>query len=305
MIPAGAAFVALDWGTTRLRAYLIGAEGDVLDRVVAADRGIQSIPAGGFPEALDQTCAAWFEGGTDLPVIMAGMVGSRNGWREASYAPPPAGADNLAAALLQVTGAGRSVFIIPGVDCRGDDGSYDVMRGEETQAIGVGIKDGLICLPGTHSKWVEMAGGRIIRFATFVTGELYAALTQSFVGRLAEEPDDTAGAAMAERLAALPGGITRAIFQARAQVLGGGLSGHGVRPYLSRLVVETEVMGARAMFGSHRPVHLVAAPPQLEPYAAALARHGFQTETYDPETTTVAGLLRLAVAAGLSQSSLR
>lgn len=303
---AGAAFVAVDWGTTRLRAYLIGAGGVMLDRGSAPDLGVQSIAPGGFPAALDQVCATWFAGAPDLPVIMAGMVGSRNGWVEAPYAPPPAGADTLAGLLLKVDGAFRPVFVVPGVDYRGGDGSYDIMRGEETQAIGVGVRDGLVCLPGTHSKWVELAEGRIVRFATFITGELYAALRQSFVGRFAEEPDDlVAGAAMAHQLAGLPGGLTRTIFQARSQILGGGMHGTAVRPFLASLLIETEVLGACAMFGSGGRVHLVAGPPQVEPYAATLAHHGFEILVHEPEATTVAGLTRLAATAGLGQQALR
>ena len=302
MLPAGAAFVAVDWGTTRLRAYLIGADGEVLDRALAAESGIQSIPAGGFPAALDAACSRWFSESPDLPVLMAGMVGSRNGWAEAAYAAPPCDAATLASKLLAVSGAGRPVFIIPGVDCPGSDGSYDVMRGEETQAVGVGLSDGLVCLPGTHSKWVEIVDGRINRFATFMTGELYAAMLQSFIGRLAGEPEDRAGGdAVAARLAGLPGGLPRTLFQARAQVLGGGLSPGAVRPYLSSLLIEAEVRGARDLFGADRPVHLVAGSPQLEAYSAVLARAGCPFDVYDPETATVAGLVRLAVAAGLAQ----
>lgn len=301
----GASFVAVDWGTTRLRAYLIGAGGAVLDSVAAPDRGIQSIAAGGFPAALEETCAAWFAATPELPVIMAGMVGSRNGWAEAPYVPPPCGSDALGTALLRVGGMPRPVFIIPGVDCRGEDGSYDVMRGEETQAIGTGLRDGLVCLPGTHSKWVEMRDGFITRLTTFITGELYAALTQSFVGRLAEAPDDQAGgAAAAAGLAGSPGGLTRTVFQARTRVLGGMLSPQAVRPFLSTLLIETEVQGARDLFGGAGAVHLVAGPPQVDAYAAALARAGFAVEIYDPETATVAGLVRLAAAAGLDRLSL-
>ena len=301
-LPAGAAFVAVDWGTTRLRAYLIGADGTVLDRAIAAESGIQSVPAGGFPAALDAACRGWFDAAADLPVLMAGMVGSRNGWVEAPYAAPPCDAAKLASTLLPVPEASRPVFIIPGVDCRGADGSYDVMRGEETQALGTGVADGVVCLPGTHSKWVEIAGNRIVRFATFMTGELYAAMTQSFIGRLAGEPEDTAGGdAVAARLVGLPGGLSRTLFQARAQVLGGGLSPGAVRPYLSSLLIEAEIRGARDLFGANRPVHLVAASPQLEAYSAVLRRAGASFTVYEPETATVAGLVRLAAAAGLAQ----
>lgn len=305
MLPAGAAFVAVDWGTTRLRAYLIDAGGTVLDRV-AAESGIQTIPPGGFPAALEDACGRWFAEARDLPVLMAGMVGSRNGWAEAAYVAPPCDADGLAARLLRVEGLARPVFIVPGVDCRSPDGSYDVMRGEETQAIGVGVTDGMVCLPGTHSKWVEVTDGRILRFATFLTGELYAALTQSFIGRLAREPDDNgSGASMAARLAGLPGGLSRRLFQARTQVLGGGMAGEAVRPFLSNLLIEAEVEGAREIFGTDRAVHLVAGPPQVGAYADILNRTGTGLQVYDPETVTVSGLVRLAAAAGLLQPALR
>ena len=306
MLPAGAALVAVDWGTTRLRAYLIGADGEVLDRATAPESGIQSIPSGGFPAARDATCGHWWRHGPDLPVLMAGMVGSRNGWAEAAYVAPPSGPDDLAAGLLRVADAARPVFIVPGVDCRGPDGSYDVMRGEETQVVGLDLQNGVVCLPGTHSKWVEVVGGRIERFATFITGELYAALSQSFVGRLARDPDASEpGLAMAARLADLDGGLSRSLFQARTQVLGGAMPPEAVRPFLSGLLIETEIRDARDMFGEGAEVHLVAGSPQRDPYAEALARAGIAPKVYDPETTTVAGLVAIARTAGLLQPAFR
>ena len=155
-----------------------------------SDAGVQSVEAGGFPAALDTACGEWFAASPGLPVVMAGMVGSRNGWVEAPYVACPCGPAEIAARLIPVPGSGREVGIVPGVDCRWADGSYDVMRGEETQAIGTGVRRGLLSLPGTHGKWIEMVDGRIARFATFVTGELFAAVSTSFVARLAEAPDD-------------------------------------------------------------------------------------------------------------------
>lgn len=290
-----ASFVAVDWGTTRMRATLVDRAGHILGRA-ASDSGVQSVPQGGYEAALEDACGPWFSAHGDLPILMAGMVGSRNGWVEVPYVAPPCGSAELGRAVRRVSAAARAVFIVPGVDCRSDDGSYDVMRGEETQAFGSGVRDGLVCLPGTHSKWVEMAGGRIIRFVTFATGELYAALTQSFVGRLAAEPEDrTAGSALGERIARLPGGLTRGMFQARAQVLAGNISGHAVRPFLSALLIETEAAGARALFGAGAPVTLVAAEPQLGHYRAILARHGFEVTTEAPEDATLRGLKVLAI----------
>jgi len=298
MIDGAPAYVAVDWGTTRLRASLVAGDGLVLDRR-QADTGVQSVLPGGFPAALEAACGSWFAaaeaaGPPALPVIMAGMVGSRNGWREAPYAPCPAGVSEIAARMAPVPGHGRDIGIVPGVDCRWADGAYDVMRGEETQALGTGVRDGILALPGTHGKWIEMRDGRIARFATFVTGELFAAVSASFVARLAEEPDDVAaGAVLAAAATRSPGGLTRQLFQARARVLGGDLSPRGVRPYLSRLLVEAEIAGALDLFGRPNTVHLVAGEPQLGIYRAALAERGLAVEIHDVAAVTLAGLTML------------
>ena len=292
-------FIAVDWGTTRLRASLVGADGAVA-ATTQADAGVQSISAGGFPAALDAACRPWFDAHPDVPVLMAGMVGSRNGWAEAPYAPCSAGADEIAARLLAVPGTGRTVSIVPGVDCRWTDGAYDVMRGEETQALGTGVRDGLLALPGTHGKWIEMRDGRIHRFATFVTGELFAAVSASFVGRLAEEPhDDPTGADLAADASRVPGGLTRALFQARARALAGDLSPRGVRPFLSRLMVEAEIAGALELFGRPDAVHLVAGEPQRSVYRAALAARGLIVQDYDTPSVTLAGLKTIMASPAL------
>ena len=192
-----------------------------------------------------------------------------------------------------------NIRIVPGVDCRDADGAYDVMRGEETQAMGAGVDDGLVCLPGTHSKWVEMRGGRIVRFASFITGELYAALSKSFVARLASEPEAPGHVADGLAAAALAGGLPRALFQARTRVLGGLMPAAGVRPFISGLLIGGEVAGGRALFGALPAVHLVAGEPLLAPYREALAAHGVAAHVVDPEAAFLSGLHRIAGAAGL------
>lgn len=290
----GRGFIAVDWGTTRLRASLVDASGAVVDRT-EADQGVQSIAAGGFPAELERTCGSWMADQSRLPVVMAGMVGSRNGWIEAPYVRCPCGPADLARAVLPVPGV-HDVRIVPGVDVRWPDGAYDVMRGEEVQAIGSGVTDGLLCLPGTHSKWIAMSGGRIVRFATFITGELYAAMSTSFIGRLAAEPEMLEDGLEAGSVAAtFAGGLSRLLFQARAQVLGGDLPGGGVRPFLSSLLVGQELIGAENLFGSFTAVHLVATTPQRQVYKAALERRGVAVTTLDPAVATLAGL-RLVLA---------
>ena len=288
------ASIAVDWGTTRMRAWLLDRAGAVLG-TIEAETGVQSVPPGGFPAALQEVCGPWLDQDPGLPVLMAGMVGSRNGWHEAPYAPCPCGPVDLATKLALVRDAPGSVRIVPGVDCRWPDGGYDVMRGEEVQAIGAGVDDGLLCLPGTHSKWIEIREGRILRFATFATGELYAAVTASFVGRLAETPEDTgAGLPAGARASTFKGGLTRALFQARAQVLGGDLGPRAVRPFLSSLLIGHEIAGACELFGRPATVHLVAGPPQREIYRVALERRGIEVETVDPAAAVLAGLARLS-----------
>lgn len=287
--------IAVDWGTTRLRATLVDTDGHPIERR-DADAGVQSVPAGGFPDALEAVAGEWLSRWPDLPVVMAGMVGSRNGWREVPYVTCPCGPEELVAGLLRVEGL-HDVRIVPGADVRAEDGCYDVMRGEEVQALGSGCADGLVCLPGTHSKWVEMRGGRIVRFATFITGELYAAMCSSFVGRLAEEPPDPeAGVPDGSATAQIPGGLSRLLFQARTKVLGGDLPGHAVRPFLSSLIIGAEIAGAAELFGAVQRVCLVAAAPQRDIYLAALGARGMEIDVVDPAEASLRGLIRVAGA---------
>lgn len=171
--------IALDWGTTRARAFLISGTGEVLERRIA-DRGIQSVPAGGYPEAFAELAGDFRETAPDAAIVLAGMVGSRNGWIEARYVPCPASPAEIAAnAIKAAIDAATTATILPGLSC--DDGAFDVMRGEETLIVGLGLSDGIACLPGTHSKWAEIRQGRITRFASFMTGEIYGLLRNDFI----------------------------------------------------------------------------------------------------------------------------
>src|SRR3954454_15266239 len=165
-------FIAVDWGTTNRRAYRIDGDG----RNVAEfedSRGVLSISAGGFPEAVAEIRQQL----GDFPLLLAGMIGSNRGWVEAPYVPCPAGIEQIAAGLVR---PGEREAIVPGVSYIGE-GRADVMRGEEVQLLGAisgGLvaHDGLCCHPGTHNKWVRLAGGSIASFRTVMTGELFSML---------------------------------------------------------------------------------------------------------------------------------
>ena len=180
--------IALDWGTTSLRAYLLDANGDTLEKQ-SAPLGILKIPNQNFDTAFEELCGPWLNNGLEAaPILASGMIGSRQGWLEAPYVPCPAGIDQLAETLVSlVSQTGHRVSIVPGLSTENSAGAPDVMRGEETQIIGALTRDGsrqIFVLPGTHSKWVEAIDNKIVRFATFMTGEIFAVLSEhSILGR--------------------------------------------------------------------------------------------------------------------------
>lgn len=292
-------FVVADWGTTRFRAYLV-ADGAVLERV-SSDEGISALRAGEHAPVFEARAGRWLAAEPDLPVLLVGMIGSREGWATAPYATCPVSPADLAAALLSVDlGAGRAARIVPGVLCEGAPGGLDVMRGEETLALGAGVEDGLVCLPGTHSKWVEMGAGRIRRFASFMTGEMYGLLRRhSMIGRPAAEPDDGEGfhlgLASAERDAAGEhAGLLHLLFGARAATVAGRLDPHRLGPFISGLLTAEEVRGARALFGALGSVTIVAGATRAALHAEALSRAGVAERRVDPETALVRGVSAIA-----------
>src|SRR3954454_19081725 len=210
-------FIAGDWGTTNRRAYRIDASGKCVDEF-EDHKGVLAIPEGGFPTAV----AEIRERLGDLPLLLAGMVGSNRGWKEAPYVPCPAGLDDLASKLAW---AGEREAIVPGVSYLAQ-GRADVMRGEEVQLLGAVAAQlidpmGLVCHPGTHNKWATLRRGKIDRFQTVMTGELYNILKEhSILSDMLQakfEPNDVfkQAARQAIKTEALPADL----FQVRAQVL--------------------------------------------------------------------------------------
>jgi 2-dehydro-3-deoxygalactonokinase len=277
---ADARLVALDWGTTSLRAYLLAGGGAVLERR-EAPLGILRLRADGFVDALERTIGDWHRAHPGVPSLACGMIGSAQGWVEAPYVPVPASAEEIAHGLVQAPD--RWLRIVPGVSQPGTH--PDVMRGEETQVLGAlaahaELGDALLVLPGTHSKWVRVVGGRIERFTTFVTGELFALLlAHSTLGRLAREHAATSAA---EREEAFRRGVEAAgesvhglaplLFSARAGVLVGDLPPGASSDYLSGLLLGDEIRTGLARDG--RPAALAGAPDLCARYASALALLG-------------------------------
>ncbi len=274
--------IAIDWGTSSLRAARMDASGRVLEER-NSQQGILTVPPGGFPDAFDDLCADWVSDGT--LALMSGMVGSRQGWQEAPYCACPAGFEDVAAALAWVSP--RQVAIVPGLSCD-TDGIPDVMRGEEVQVLGalrlLGLRDATVVLPGTHSKWVAVRAGRIERFATWMTGEFYALLRQhSILSRTLPADDGPLDEAAFDRgvdHALQSASLLGTAFSVRTLSLFARLSDTGLASYLSGLVIGEELRAQAPGSGS---VVVVGAPALAQRYARALSHCGIATQTLGAE----------------------
>ncbi len=303
--------VALDWGTSSLRAWRVSEAGAVLD-ARQQGWGIMHLPEGGFPAAFAAITRDWLAPGHTVPTIACGMVGSRQGWREVPYLPTPAGLQQLAANLLALdVGGGTVLHLVPGVLEANDPQAPDVMRGEETQAMGAAAEvgpDALLVMPGTHSKWARLRHGRLVSFRTMMTGELFALLRQhSILGRgQAEAPPATAPACDA----AFAGGVRAAhahgafarLFSTRALTLTGGLEPGCVPDYLSGLLIGEELRLAAAELTTAARIAITGEASLCERYARAFTAIGAAAPERLPDTA-LDGLLRVAAAAGLLPAS--
>ncbi|MBV8474867.1 MAG: 2-dehydro-3-deoxygalactonokinase [Hyphomicrobiales bacterium] len=251
-MPHSPALVSVDWGTSSFRAFLAASDGTALDEV-GADRGALGLAKGEHETFLSAQIGAWKQRYPELPVVMSGMVGARQGWVEAPYAPCPAGAAEIAAAALTIPAAALGpILLAPGLSALDSRGAPDVMRGEETQILGAlkasGGRDGLYVLPGTHSKWARVADGRILGFTTFMTGDVFAALKDHTVlGRLMGPagPNEPAGFALGVDAAASlerPGDLLHAIFMTRTLGLFERLAPAELAEYLSGLLIGAEIL---------------------------------------------------------------
>ena len=176
-----ASLVAVDWGSSQFRAYLLDGNGEIIEKT-ESNLGIFKAGKCGFAEVLYSSCGGWFDRVPGLPVFMCGMVGSREGWIETEYLICPITVSDLGKRLVRVPDIrDNPIFIVPGISC-GEFAFTDVMRGEETQVFGLPretCSEGITCMPGTHSKWVAFNGNTINYFATFLTGELFASIKTS------------------------------------------------------------------------------------------------------------------------------
>ena len=306
-LQSATALIAIDWGTTSARAYRVSGDGEVIG-TRESPLGIQHVRDGAFASALRTLQGDWID--LAAPRVASGMIGSRQGWVEAPYVECPAGPDALARSLTRAPDG--SLAIVAGVLCRDANGIPDVMRGEETEIAGAladHAGETLALLPGTHSKWAVVRDGRILRFATFMTGEVYAVLRQhSILGRMIPADDSASdGEAFRRGIAAarIPGpsgALLHRLFGARTRALAGELAVGSVADYLSGLLIGSEIVAgldwARQTGLEADRATLIGAAALCARYAVALADAGLGVAVAPP-AAAARGLWAIATQAGL------
>jgi 2-dehydro-3-deoxygalactonokinase len=293
-------WVAVDWGTSNLRVWGIGARGDVVFSHTS-DQGMSKLTPDVYPRVLVGLLSGDFaSAGPRIDVLICGMAGARQGWMEASYLEAPADLGALAAGAVApaLPDARLSPRILPGV-CQRLIGAEDVMRGEETQLLGLGTLwpgfSGVVCMPGTHSKWVQLTGRRVERFATAMTGELFevlrthSVLRHSFGGQLhGPNRDEGFSDGLATGIEA-PQRLPVTLFKVRAGSLLSGRTPDWCAGFLSGLLIGSEIGAQRDWIGEGE-IAIVGDAVLADLYAKGLGMIGRKARIVDAIEATLAGL---------------
>lgn len=284
-------WIAADWGTSNLRLWAIGADGAVIGERTSA-QGMGALSPSAFEGALVELAADWLDSADT--VIACGMVGSRQGWVEAPYQTAPCEVCTKSMVTADVKRAGLTVHVIPGI--KQTNPTADVMRGEETQIAGFLAEnkdwDGVLCLPGTHTKWVHISANEVVSFQTFMTGEMFALLSEQSVLSHSiagfgwdDDAFDTALSAMLSR----PEGLAARLFALRASQLVNGTDDVALRSELSGILVGAELAAAKPYWLGQN-VAIVGADAVSRPYVTGLASQGVIATRADATEMTLAGL---------------
>ncbi|RBO82721.1 2-dehydro-3-deoxygalactonokinase [Marinomonas aquiplantarum] len=302
---SSANFIAVDWGTTNLRAFLMNQQGQIQAQR-SSDKGMLKLSSDEFETVLADLLGDWLESG--LPIYMAGMVGSRGGWQEVPYQSCPIPLTELANHLHWLTTSlPNQVAIVPGLQSQGIAGMADVMRGEETQLLGaldwleshnLSSENRVFCLPGTHCKWVQIEQGKVTGFSTAITGELFARLNdESSLVKGLPHSDELLVQAFQKGLLASQqaGGIMHQLFSARSRYVCGELAAEEVRDYLSGIVIGHDVNDILSDLPQPvKSVLIIGSKGLNERYQLALAKQGLNVDFMEAGEASIRGLKRLA-----------
>ncbi len=294
MADATADWIAVDWGTSALRLWAMGSDGTVL-ATRESDQGMARLTPDAFEPALMALAAPFLAAGRVTDVVVCGMAGARQGWIEAPYAPVPCAPLSATPVRAPARDSRIAVHVLPGL-CQVEP--PDVMRGEETQIAGFLAHapgfDGVVCLPGTHTKWVILRAGRVTEFRTVMTGESFALYSEHSVLRHVMDSgwDAAAFAAAVDQARDRPESVATALFAIRARAMldpAGAALPAGARARLSGLLMGLELAATRPFWQEHEIV-VLGAPALCAHYIAALETSGARAERFDREDPARAGL---------------
>lgn len=283
--------ILVDWGTTNLRAYLVDNSGKVLE-TRQRQQGIRNVYDGNFAEAITEILMDW---DSTCPVLMSGMIGSAQGWHEVPYVNCPSSIEDIAHGLTPISDNPR-FSIVPGVLYQAPDGMFDVMRGEEVQIFGAldlsKQKDAVLCLPGTHSKWVSVKDRVLENFSTSMTGEIYSILkTHSILGALMSDgPDDEAAFNKGLERSGAEGGLLHHLFSTRTEGLFDQIQPEGLPSYMSGILIGHELRNSAPSERNGNPVLLVSEGVLGQKYMSAFEYFGIPVQLVSAEDATVRGL---------------
>jgi len=294
-------WIAVDWGTSNLRLWAMDGAGAILARR-DSDLGLNKITDGGFEAVLRDLVAPWIADANDgttagIPVVICGMAGAKQGWCEAPYASLPARPSSLAGGAVQpaLSKTGLAVYILPGLKQVDDP---DVMRGEETQLVGFMADNpdftGWVCLPGTHSKWAHIASGSITAFRTYMSGEVFALLSQQSILRHSMQGDEDAQVfdKAVKDVAGASGDLLHRLFTIRAGGLVGATDGASGAAQLSGYIIGSEIADIVARLAKGDSIALIGDGKLAARYRQALSTHDFDAAIIDAEAATLGGLRR-------------
>jgi 2-dehydro-3-deoxygalactonokinase len=306
MASAPVSCIAVDWGTTNRRAWALGAGGKALGERADAS-GLLAVEDRRFADSLESFLGDWLGAGAGVPVVIAGMIGSRMGWVEAPYVAAPAALSELAQSLIKAGRvAGSDCWIVPGVSL---DSAIqpEVMRGEECQILGALLTrrqtDGVFLLPGTHSKWARVSDERLIDFRTYMTGEMFNLLRQS--GTLAQlmsgDAEDDSAFARGVLATGNETELLNRLFSARSLALFGRLDGRALASYVSGILVGTEMRNALAAWPAlgKTGVICIGSAAMLARYGACADLLGLDLQGIDNKDVLPPALFWIAQQAGL------
>lgn len=293
-------WIAVDWGTTNLRAFAVSSTNKILAEAKSKD-GMSSLGPHEFEGALLKLVEPWLNNRTDIPVYTCGMVGAKQGWKETAYCPVPcAPVSDVKPVRVNTVDNRLRVHILPGLS---QSEPADVMRGEETQIAGLISKHpnytGTVCLPGTHSKWVKVVDGHVTGFQTFMTGEIFDLISSKSVLRhsLSTRDENFEDFVHAARKAMHdPGGVMRELFGIRARSLVVSDSVGSEKAHLSGMIIGQE-LGLTWRYWENTAVDIIGSANVAELYEVALSSLGVDVSMHDSSAATLEGLRIAANAA--------